>query len=780
MMQSRLVLLGGSLLAVLAVVSSAVMDMDEMPGFVPHNELLKRCCKPQNKYFSEKDLLQCSSEVMANSPTPEHASKQVSFVSYATENIRDYAAYSLSINAAYCHAHNYEFRILDDQSPGSQQYDHRDQRWNKVRILLDALEGWASDREFVVWLDADLVVLDHDFRIDTLLAQATAEQDILVCEDPEPAEIFSIVNTGSVIVRNTQWSRDFLRRWWGNLSDRAGWDQHVFTTMYQESAAVREKVHLLPADAFNTRRPATLYHHQRCPVLHMVGAVVAHRQAVFKESWEMLCQSYDMQLPPITQLGLHKSNLVRLEKQVLGTRQRRAEDLVNTITGTPPTELATYKDFKQLKIDHQMEVVMKLGEPRVGAPADVSMVLQAMKHYYKLLKRLIASDTLGAGECREHDSDSSNSASLADGAMAAMKVDKADGNCDYTHRSTEDLLQSLIDMGFELALPPAKPFYKRQLMQEMEPYIDQLLSTQSPNSSREIQYLEFKRKQFLAQTYHTDDPDNNVDRAKEVVELEGALDVWNFMYGTSDVHDEAALQEMKQSRGSGGHWEDGAEVLDTLGILYCITDDHNKGLAAAARGAALIEGHWDLRSVLHFSRNDLIPGSVRGWDEEIMGYLEMVPPATLLGLAQTYKNMAYCAYQYAQAVDSTGDDGEPVRKRALKYAEYAALIRLDLQILTVKREARTKGNNGKGNVQYDDSVSSQRALQQHAMDKKQREENEVKIAELMTIVNSLTGQSPVQARFKLLERERERENKQEAAKDVKKINRRKKSKVDEL
>jgi hypothetical protein len=71
-------------------------------------------------------------------------------------------------------------------------------------------------------------------------------------------------------------------------------------------------------------------------------------------------------------------------------------------------------------------------------------------------------------------------------------------------------------------------------------------------------------------------------------------------------------------------------------------------------------------------------------------------------------------------------------------------------------------------------------LQQHAMDKKQREENEVKIAELMTIVNSLTGQSPVQARFKLLERERERENKQEAAKDVKKINRRKKSKVDEL
>jgi len=778
MMMLRLLLVG-SLLAVMAVALCAAIEHEDMPDYFPPNDVLDRCCKPHKQSYGEKELLQCTTQVVTDTAASasKHTSKQVAFVTYATENIRDYAAYSLSINAAYCETHKYEFRMLSPESGA--EHDKRDQRWNKVRILLDALEGWASDREFVIWLDADLVVLDHSFRIDKLLAQARADQDILVCQDPEPAEIFSIVNTGAVIVRNTQWSREFLKRWWGQLSDRTGWDQHVFTTLYQESAEVREKVHLLEADAFNTRRPATLHHHSRCPALHMVGAVLAHRQAVFQTAWNALCEGHDMQLYPQSQLGLDKQNLARLEKQVLQTRQARAEDLVNTITGTPPDQLATYEHFKQLQIAEQMGVVMKLGEPTKGAPADVSMVQQAMKHYYKLLKHLVASVTLDAGKCHDHEDEEE--------VEEIMEV--VEGDCDYSNWKAEELLQNLIDIAFELALPPAKPFYKKQLMQEIAPYIEQLLVGQNPNSnSREVHYLEFKRRQFLAQTFHTDDPSNNADRAKEVAELQGAISMWDFMYGLNHGDDEASLQEMKKSRGSGGHWEEGADVMDTIGILYCITGDHSKGLSAAARGAAIIERHWDLENALHFSRHDMIPGSVRGWDQEIMGYLETVPAATLLGLAQTYKNMAYCAYQSAQTIDINDGDGEPLRKDALMYAEYAALIRLDIQILALKSDARKKKAAEKSSktqvkpdaealpLHYDDSVSSQRALQQHEMDKKQREENSEKITELMTIVNSLTSQSPVQARYKLLEREKAQElSAAKAAKEKKTINRRKKS-----
>lgn len=47
-------------------------------------------------------------------------------------------------------------------------------RWNKVKILIDALDqqkGWAKNVDFMVWLDADAIVLDLGLRIEEVAAQ---------------------------------------------------------------------------------------------------------------------------------------------------------------------------------------------------------------------------------------------------------------------------------------------------------------------------------------------------------------------------------------------------------------------------------------------------------------------------------------------------------------------------------------------------------------------------------------------------------------------------------
>ena len=234
----------------------------------------------------------------------------------------------------------------------------------------------------------------------------------------------SLTTLGSIAVRNTPWARHFLQVWWGDAEQRRNhWDQHIFTKLYSDSSFafsgdsndmfsssskglnnMASHIALLPADAFNTRRPATMYHHSQCPALHMVGALGLHRQAVFKFGWEELCRDSigvshatdkEVVAPVAPQLGLDKQRLITIEKLVLASRFQRAEALVNLLTSTPPEKLASYGDLttitdnsegrQQYSIKQQYEIMMKLGDPREGGVhGEVSMVLQAMKHYYKV------------------------------------------------------------------------------------------------------------------------------------------------------------------------------------------------------------------------------------------------------------------------------------------------------------------------------------------------------------------------------------------------------------
>ena len=51
-------------------------------------------------------------------------------------------------------------------------------------------------------MDADLVAIDLEFEVEATISQYP-DKDILSPFDPTPEEIFSLVNTGFVIVKNT-------------------------------------------------------------------------------------------------------------------------------------------------------------------------------------------------------------------------------------------------------------------------------------------------------------------------------------------------------------------------------------------------------------------------------------------------------------------------------------------------------------------------------------------------------------------------------------------------
>ncbi len=95
----------------------------------------------------------------------------VAIVSYATKNINNYTAYSYAVNAAYADHNNYKLRLLD---PSTSNYEAADSRWNKVKILQEAIDpdrGWARDADYVMWVDADLIFLDMGLRVERVAAE---------------------------------------------------------------------------------------------------------------------------------------------------------------------------------------------------------------------------------------------------------------------------------------------------------------------------------------------------------------------------------------------------------------------------------------------------------------------------------------------------------------------------------------------------------------------------------------------------------------------------------
>jgi hypothetical protein len=130
-------------------------------------DVTTRCCL----FLSdESQLLNC-----ANQSAFQHLSSSnpsIVAVSYSTEGILDYGAYSMAINTYYSQLHGYGMNLLTPARGA--QYEPRDQRWNKVKILIDALDpttGWARDVEFIVWLDSDLIVLDMGFKLEEVIGE---------------------------------------------------------------------------------------------------------------------------------------------------------------------------------------------------------------------------------------------------------------------------------------------------------------------------------------------------------------------------------------------------------------------------------------------------------------------------------------------------------------------------------------------------------------------------------------------------------------------------------
>jgi hypothetical protein len=275
-----------------------------------------------------------SENIQCNQPSE---ASSFTLVTYDTTNTLQFAVYSFAVNSVFARLHNHSiFLAMPDNGF---EFEKRDQRWNKVKVLETLIERQLqvvpnSDHYFV-WLDSDLIFLDLNMSLSQLASQYP-HAELIVSQDVD--RLNGMVNTGAMIFRSGAWSLRFLRDWW-TYTDRAdGMDQHVFDQLYKQyestqpsycnnkdsvpnggnltisnsitetsspptqsdatrptestTACLRTKIVILPPHMLNSHIPAGLHQQPAHKVLHLAGESSIVRAHVFQNAYAELCRAY--------------------------------------------------------------------------------------------------------------------------------------------------------------------------------------------------------------------------------------------------------------------------------------------------------------------------------------------------------------------------------------------------------------------------------------------------------------------------------------------------------
>lgn len=161
------------------------------------------------------------------------------------------------VNEAYCQRNSYTFqRVLLGAEEMRCLAAGRHLAWAKVALLEALVTGSSSallekvlrkarvvDFDYVVWIDADAMVLDHSLQLENFV-EVAGGADFITGEDMADTDL---LNTGLMLFRRSSpWCQEVLKRWW-NDSDQQ-WHHQV---CWDQTGLCR----LLCQDGFGLEKP---------------------------------------------------------------------------------------------------------------------------------------------------------------------------------------------------------------------------------------------------------------------------------------------------------------------------------------------------------------------------------------------------------------------------------------------------------------------------------------------------------------------------------------------
>lgn len=287
--------------------------------------------------------------LMACVTNGSNQTSRVLLVSFMNDKIAEYGAWNAAVNAHYAAHMRYAYQMYYNYFPDIPS-NVADVRWYKVLLVLSLMKGHSHEYDYIVWLDTDLIILDLEFDLISLV-NASGNASIVASYDTKPEN--GVMNSGLMIFKVSNWTADFLTFWWENYDKDVLSDQGAFTDMYYKDVlrcTSSNYISLLPPHALNSVFPAyknQLMDHQ---VLHLAGLDDELRKYIFKSAYENLCRK-DSDLP---QLGITREFMQRYH---IVLPNIVINDCVNLVAGIPAAATIQHIEYVNKNVQRALRLL---------------------------------------------------------------------------------------------------------------------------------------------------------------------------------------------------------------------------------------------------------------------------------------------------------------------------------------------------------------------------------------------------------------------------------------
>lgn len=179
---------------------------------------------------------------------------KIGIVSLYTPEIESYAIYSELNIREYCEKQGYTFYVYRDSLDKSSHGN-----WSKAKALLNHID----DHEEIIWMDSDIVIYNPEKKFEDILSRCVPIKKVIACEDigsnNKNFKKGSIFNSGVVIFRKHEYTKNILKRWWNFRLDHdtsdlysEGGDQEVLIDILKKSDPFGHNQKVFPMNTFNT------------------------------------------------------------------------------------------------------------------------------------------------------------------------------------------------------------------------------------------------------------------------------------------------------------------------------------------------------------------------------------------------------------------------------------------------------------------------------------------------------------------------------------------------
>lgn len=175
---------------------------------IPRLGDMQACCS----LLPDGDILQCFNESVFTygGAHSEEGTAKVALVNFASpgsgsfsvKDIGEFSTFHIAILSMFARHRGYEYRSYrSDSQPLGEDF-----RWYKIKLMSEALDpvhGWAKNADYLVWIDADAIVMDFELSIEDIGNQHP-EAHLIASADVKMGLMNSVRKHGSLYLHAVQ------------------------------------------------------------------------------------------------------------------------------------------------------------------------------------------------------------------------------------------------------------------------------------------------------------------------------------------------------------------------------------------------------------------------------------------------------------------------------------------------------------------------------------------------------------------------------------------------